>query len=261
MTFAAVSGAEQRLGLVEGDLPTAAEGPVEVTAPAGSDLAVGDEVTLANRTDGREVDAVVVGRWQLPAGEERWLADLDPTSLLVEPDRFAELSSAGTAGQWRAVPAVTELGTGQLQPLSAAVATAVTDLETVAEERSTSVQTETGLVDALTDRARELTTLRALLLVPAGLLVLVAGAGLLLVAAGLADVRRDEESLLRSRGAGHRQLTGPTLVETLLICGAAGAVAPLLATLVVRIDDVRPPLSLSALGRAASARPPRARSR
>ena len=140
---------------------------------------------------------------------------------------------------------MTELGTEQLQPLSAAVATAVTDLETVAEERSTSVQTETGLVDALTDRARELTTLRALLLVPAGLLVLVAGAGLLLVAAGLADVRRDEESLLRSRGAGHRQLTGPTLVETLLICGAAGAVAPLLATLVVRIDDVRPPLSLS----------------
>ena len=105
VTFAAVSGAEQRLGLVEGDLPTAAEGPVEVTAPAGSDLAVGDEVTLANRSDGREVDAVVVGRWQLPAGEERWLADLDPTSLLVEPDRFAELSSAGTAGQWRAVPA------------------------------------------------------------------------------------------------------------------------------------------------------------
>src|SRR5688500_2257947 len=117
---------------------------------------------------------------------------------MFTPDRFAELASAGTAAHWRAVPALTDLGTAELQPLSAAVTAALTELEAVAEARSTTVQPETGLVDALTDRSRELTTLRALLLVPAGLLVLVAGAGLLLVAAGLADVRRDEESLLRS---------------------------------------------------------------
>lgn len=244
-TFAAVSGAEQRLGLPDGRLPAAAAGPVEVAAPAGTNLAVGDELTLTNRSDDREVAAVVVGRWERPAGQERWLADLDPSALLVSPDRFVELAGAGTAARWRAVPDLTDLEAGQLQSMSAAVTGAVTELETVAEERSTSVQPETGLVDGLADRARELSTLRALLLVPAGLLVLVAGAGLLLVAAGLAEVRRDEESLLRSRGAGHRQLAGPTALETLLLCGAAGGLGPLLATLVVRIDDVRPPLSVS----------------
>lgn len=245
MTFAAVSGAEQRLGLSRGRLAAAADGPIEVAAPAGTHLAVGDELTLTNRSDDREVAAVVVGRWELPPGQERWLADLDPSSLLVSPYRFAELSGAGTAARWRAVPEVADLGIGQLQPMSAAVTGALTELEAVAEDRSVTVQAETGIVQSVTDRARELTILRALLLVPVGLLVLVAGAGLILVAAGLADVRRDEESLLRSRGAGHRQLTGPTVLETVLLCGAAGAVAPLLATLVVRIDDVRPPLTLS----------------
>ncbi len=88
--------------------------------------------------------------------------------------------------------------------------------------------------------------LRALLLVPAGLLMLVAAAGLVLVATGLAGVRRDEESLLRSRGAGYRQLAAPTVLETLAVCGAAAAVAPLLAAAVVRIGDVRPPLDAAA---------------
>lgn len=244
-TFVAVSGAEQRLGLAEGRLPAATAGQVEVAAPADADLAVGDELALTSRSDDREVAAVVVGRWELPAGQERWLADLDPSALLVSPDRFAELAGAGTAARWRAVPELADLETGQLRSVSAAVTGSVTELEAVAEERSTSVQPETGLVEGLADRARELSTLRALLLVPAGLLGLVAGAGLLLVAAGLAEVRREEEALLRSRGAGHRQLVGPTTLETLLLCGAAGALAPLLATLVVRIDGIRPPLSVS----------------
>lgn len=245
VSLAGVTGADDRLRLAEGSLPGATDGAVEVAAPAGGDLAVGDELTLTSRSDDREVAAVVVGRWDLPAGQERWLADLDPSSLLVSPDRFPELAGAGAAERWRAVPDLAAVGPARLQPLADAVSRARTELEAVAEARSTTVQPETAMADALADRARELTTLRALLLVPAGLLVLVAGAGLVLVAAGLADVRRDEESLLRSRGAGHRQLTGPTVLETLLLCGAAGAVAPLLATLLVRIEGVRPPLALS----------------
>ena len=256
VTFASLTGAADRVALPEGTLPGSGSGPLEVTAPVASDLAVGDRVRVTGRSDGREVEAVVVGRWELPPGQARWLADLDPTALLASPDRFTEVAGTGTASRWRAVPDVTALGPGQLQSMATAVTGALTELEAVAEARSTSAQSASGLVEAVTDRARELTTLRALLLVPAGLLVLVAGAGLVLVAAGLAEVRRDEESLLRSRGAGHGQLTGPTVLETLLICGAAAAVAPLLATLLVRIDGVRPPLGASgwvASGAAAAA--------
>lgn len=243
LSFAAVTGAGQRLALEAGRLPGAGPGPVEVAAPVGAGLDLGAKLTPVNRADGRETTVVVVGHWDLPRGQERALADLEATSLLVAPDRFAGLSGAGTSAHWRAVPALSDLGPPDLAPLSAAVSGAVTEVRAVAEARGTSVQSESGLVAALDDRARELRTLRALLLVPAGMLVLVAAAGLLLVAAGLADVRRDEESLLRSRGAGHRQLVGPTLIETVLVCGAAAAVAPLLATLLVRVDDVRPPLS------------------
>lgn len=244
-SFAAVSGADGRLSLAEGDPPGGGGDRLEVAVPVGSGLAMGEDVELTNRSDGREIRAVVVGLWGLPAGQDRWLADLDPRALLVSPGRFAEVAAAGTVARWRAVPDVTDLGPRDLRPMSEAASAAMTELEAVGEELGTTVQVKTGLVGAMTDRARELMTLRALLLVPAGLLVLVAGAGLLLVAADLADVRRDEESLLRSRGAGHRQLTGPTILETLLVCGAAGGVAPMLARLVVRIDGVRPSLSLA----------------
>ncbi|QBR93223.1 FtsX-like permease family protein [Nocardioides euryhalodurans] len=244
-TFATVDGAEDRLDVTEGRLPADSSGPLEVVVPASGDLAVGDELRLVGRADERRVEAVVVGRWGLPPGTERWLSGLDPEALLVAPERFADVAGTGTAARWRAVPDLEALGPDQLAPLVDEVVAASAELEAVGEELSTTVQAETGLVESLSTRARELTVLRALL-VPAGLLVLVAAAGLVLVAAGLAVVRRDDEALLRSRGAGHWQLTGPTTTETLLLCGAGAVVAPLLASAVVRIGDVRPPLTLSA---------------
>jgi hypothetical protein len=87
---------------------------------------------------------------------------------------------------------------------------------------------------------------RILLLMPAVLLLLLGAASAMLVASAVADKRRDEEGLLRSRGAGRRQLVGPTFFEALLLCTLAAACGPLVAAVVVRIGDVRPVLDLSA---------------
>ena len=244
--FTAIAGADPWLETVDGSLPTAGDGPLEVAAPDGSDLAVGDALTVVSRTDGRRVAATVVGTWAAGEGSQRWLGPVDPRSLLVSPDAFGEVAGTGTLARWRAVPDLDALEPDQLATLSDAVGTTLGEVDAAGEEVSASVQSDTGLVEVLDDRARELTVLRALLLVPAGLLMLVAAAGLVLVAAGLADVRRGEESLLRSRGAGYRQLAAPTVVETLVVCGAAALVAPLLSWAVVRIGDVRPPLDPAA---------------
>lgn len=244
--FTAIAGADPWLEAVAGALPAAGSDPLEVAVPAGSDLAVGADLTVVSRTDARRVPATVVGTWAPAPGSERWLGPLDPGALLVSPDAFGEVAGTGTLARWRAVPDLDALGPDQLATLSAAVGTTLDEVDAAGEEVSASVQSDTGLVEVLGARARELTVLRALLLVPAGLLMLVAAAGLVLVASGLADVRREEESLLRSRGAGYRQLAGPTVAETLVVCGAAALLAPLLASAVVRIGDVRPPLDPAA---------------
>jgi hypothetical protein len=244
--FTAIAGADPWLEAVEGALPATSSGPLEVAVPVGSDLRVGADLTVVSRTDDRRVPATVVGTWTPAAGSERWLGPLDPGALLVSPDAFGEVAGTGTLARWRAVPDLDALGPEQLATLSTAVGTTLDEVDAAGEEVSASVQSDTGLVDVLGARARELTVLRALLLVPAGLLMLVAAAGLVLVASGLADVRREEESLLRSRGAGYRQLAAPTVAETLVVCGAAALVAPLLASAVVRIGDVRPPLDPAA---------------
>jgi hypothetical protein len=246
VAFAAVTGADAWVGVVDGALPSSGGERLEVAAPAGGDLAVGDDAVLVARTDGRRVPVTVVGTWTPEPGGERWLGTLDPGSLLLAPDDFPEVGVTGSAARWRAVPDLDAVRPDQLATLSGTVGTTLAEVDAVAQSLSTSAQGDSGLVAVLDARARELTVLRALLLVPAGLLVLVAAAGLVLVAVGLAGVRHEEEALLRSRGAGYRQLAGPTVAETLLLCGGAALLAPLVAHLVVRIGDVRPPLDLAA---------------
>lgn len=246
-TFAAVTGADAHLDLGGADAPRGgSDGPVEVAAPTGSDLAVGDRVELVGRADDRPIEAVVVATWTPARDAERWLADLGGDVLLVAPEELPELSGASASSRWRAVPDFDRLAPEDLDELSRAVADAEAELVAVGETLSTTVQSDTELGAVLAARARELVVLRALLLVPAALLLLLGAASLFLVAGGLADSRRDDESLLRSRGAGYRQLVAPTVLETLALCAAAAVVAPLLARVVIRIGDVRPPLESAA---------------
>ena len=247
-TFTALSGAEERLEWEAGRAPAAGGDVLEVAAPAGSDAVVGDEITLRSLADDRTVDAVVVGSWSTRAESERWFGTVDDLTLLLPADDFGTVAGAGSSARWRAVPALTDLEAGQLDDLAEAVTAATTSgADRASEGVSGSVRAETtDLAGALADRARELVVLRALLLVPAALLLLLGGACLFLVASALADARTDEASLLRSRGAGPRQLFAPTVLESAAICGAATAVSPLLAGVAIRLGDRTPPLTPAA---------------
>lgn len=248
-SFAAISGAEERLRTVAGRAPApAGSGPLEVAVADGTGLSVGDAVTVRNRADDRDIAATVVGTWAVDPDSERWLGTLGDHVMLVAPESFGTVAGAGSSARWRAVPALSALASDQLDELSGAVATTTTaGVERASAELSTSVRAETSDLSAeLGERARELVVLRALLLVPAALLLLLGSACLFLVAAALADSRREDDALLRSRGARPRQLVTPTVLESLLLCGVAAAVAPLLASAVVRIGDLRPPLTASA---------------
>ncbi|MGH3348167.1 MAG: FtsX-like permease family protein [Nocardioides sp.] len=246
-SFAAVTGADAHLEIADGDAPGASgDGQVEVAAPVTSDLAVGDRIELVSRSEEQPVAAVVVSTWAPAPDSARWLGDLGGDTLVVSPEEFPDLAGSSASARWRAVPDLDALAPEQLADLAAAVSVAQTELTAAGETLSTTVQSDTELGAVLGARARELVVLRALLLVPAALLLLLGAASLFLVAGGLADSRRNDEGLLRSRGAGYGQLIGPTVLETLVLCVAAAAVAPLVANVAIRIGDVRPPLEAPA---------------
>ncbi|HEX6149315.1 FtsX-like permease family protein [Nocardioides sp.] len=245
-TFAAVTGADAELDIAGGAPPAHGAGPVEVAAPVSSAMAVGDRIELVSRSGAEPVAAVVVSTWAPAPDSERWLGDLGGDSLLVAPETFPDLAGSSASGRWRAVPDLDALAPDQLADLARAVVAAEADLAAAGETLSTTVQSDTDIPATLGARARELVVLRALLLVPAALLLLLGAASLFLVASGLADSRRDDEALLRSRGGGYRQLVGPTVLETLVLCSVAAAAAPLVANLAIRIGDVKPPLEAAA---------------
>jgi len=243
LSFAAVTGTDTRLEFSGGEAPqTAGDGPVEVAAPVRSDLAVGDRIELVSRPDQPPVAAEVVSTWAPAPDSGRWLGDLGGDVLLVAPEEFPDLAGSSASARWRAIPDLDALAPEQLADLAGAVSLAQAELEAAGEALSTSVQSDTEIGAVLGARARELVVLRALLLVPAALLLLLGAASLFLVAGGLAYSRREDEGLMRSRGAGYRQLVGPTVLETLVLCFAAASVAPVVANSAIRIGDVRPPL-------------------
>lgn len=247
-TFTALTGAEDQMSYDAGRAPATGGSVLEVAAPAGSDAAVGDELTLRNRADDRAVEAVVVGTWSVDPEDARSFGSFESPTLLLPADDFGAVAGAGSSAKWRAVPALDRLDATSLDELRRTASAALgSGVERAADAASTTIRAEpTALTTQLAERARELVVLRALLLVPAALLLLLGAACLFLVASALAENRRDEAALMRSRGAGPRQLSSPTVLESLALCGAAVAVSPLVAHAVVRLGDLRPPLTPAA---------------
>ena len=247
-TFTSITGAEDRIAYDAGRAPTAGGDVLEVAVPTGSDAAVGDELSFRNRADDRVLDAVVVGTWSSGPEDATFFGTFDDPTLLLTADDFGAVAAAGSSAKWRAVPALDRLRADSLDELRAAVSAALgSGVDRAAAAAATTIRAEpTELTTQLAERARELVVLQALLLVPAALLLLLGGACLFLVASALADARRDEAALMRSRGAGTRQLFSPTVLESLALCGVAVAVSPFVAHGVVRLGDLRPPLTAAA---------------
>ena len=207
--------------------------------------ASGEDLTLVSPLDGRRVRAEVVGAWRPRPEVARAVGPTD-SGLLVPEGAFDRLAGRASSVRWRALPAYDRLGPSQLAALHTAATRVDHEVEAAGEDAGTSIRVSNPLPDVLSARSRELTTQRLLLLAPALVLLLLGAAGALLVAGALAEVRGSDESLLRSRGAGFRQMVGPTVVEAAALCGLAALAAPVLATAVVRVGGVRPPLGPTA---------------
>ena len=244
-SFTSVSGGGDVVTVVDGRLPSESSGSVvEAAAPAVPGApAPGDRLMLVDQLEGRRVPVVIVGTWAA-AGDAVLTVGPQESSLLVADDAFPELAARAGSVRWRV--AIDLLRAHQLAELQAATSGVDSAVAALDERLPMSVQVDNPLVEVLAARARELVAQRILLLMPAVLLVLLGAASAMLVASAVADTRRDEEGLLRSRGAGRRQLVEPTLLEALLLCILAAAAGPLVAAVVVRIGDVRPVLDPSA---------------
>ncbi|MFB4311298.1 ABC transporter permease [Actinomadura sp. GTD37] len=257
--FETYTGIERHARLAAGRWPgagAAKSGEVEAVLPAAAARAVhadvGDVLALHGRVDKKSVVRVrVVGLFDVPDPQHYFWQDdrlittgverLDYTTrgpFVVRPEVFAERFT-GTAidARFTVMPDLRGVAAGDLGPLGDRVAGAGRTLEGAGGDQVT-VVTE---LPVLTEQLRgAILVARSTMLIPVIQLVLLAGCAWLLVARLLADHRRGEVALLRTRGMGMRQLARLGLVEGLLIVLPAAVLGPLLAGPLLRLAGHAP---------------------
>lgn len=248
-----------RVRVVEGRLPRAADGLVEValpqTAARALRLAPGARFLLTDRLRGPSVRVTVTGVYRpVRADDPYWLLDdlhgrginkLDFTTygpLLADPGVLTDGTvSAGSAG-WLAsadFATVTSARTDTLRE------TALAGNAALRKEPSLSGATtaSTSLPEVLDRTDRSLLLSRSTLLIVALQLVLLAGCALLLVAGLLSSERSGESRLLLARGASRGRIASLAALEALLLALPALLCAPLLARPLTRLLAGRGPLA------------------
>ncbi len=250
VTVASYEGIERHATLVTGAWPAvAASGAQPETAlPEGAAAAlgvgVGDSLRLTDRVDPSLSVAVrVVGIWRATAAADPyWLGstlEIDGTSMsggyttigpvLISPDDI-ESSAFGTRRnvEWREIVDPNGFQLDNLDTVRAAV-DALPPLLASAVPPSTQIRVRTQLSATLASVSRgALVGRTGMLLVEIPFAALGAYA-ILLVAGMLADRRRSETALLRSRGASSGHLATMTIVEAVVLAGSAAVIAPLVA--------------------------------
>ncbi|MBW8482876.1 FtsX-like permease family protein [Actinomadura parmotrematis] len=234
--FATYGGIEAHARLVAGSWP-AAGADVQAVVPSGAakalKLGVGDTLTLRGRVDRSSVVKVrVSGIFSARSDDYFWRDDrlavegverLGYTTygpLVVRPEVFARrFTAAPVEVRWKVLPDLGRIDAGGLTALGRRAA-AVQDPD---------YRTVTGLPDQTEQLGRAVLVARSTMLMPVLQLMLLAGYALVLVARLLADHRRAEVALLRTRGASLRQIGGLTLAEGLLIAAPGALFGPLLA--------------------------------
>ncbi|NKZ06527.1 ABC transporter permease [Actinomadura latina] len=262
--FEARTGIEKHARLAEGRWPAATSGDVEAVLPAAAakaiDAGVGDVLTMHGRVDKKSVVKVrVVGLFDVPDPEHYFWQDdrlittgverLDYTTygpFVVPPEVFAAtFTGTGTDARFTVMPDLRDVGSGDLGPLGDRVTHADGTFEDIGGGAQFTVVTK------LAELTRQLNgavlVARSTMLIPVIQLVLLAGCAWLLVARLLADHRRGEVALLRTRGMGMRQLARLGLAEGLLIVLPAAVLGPLLARPLLRLAGHAPAVRASGL--------------
>lgn len=242
--FAFYQGLDARARLVTGEWPrpggTGEIVEVAVARPVAEALrlAPGIEFRVVGRLDGHAVRARVTGVFHLTDPlAPRWAADellrrgvergnyTTYGPLVVAEATFAGRFAAGVSATWWAVPDLSDLPADRLRSVAAAAA----GLAAQVRADCPACTAFTRLPDLLARLDRAALVARSTMLVPVLQLVLLAGYALLLTARLLADHRRVEVALLRSRGAGTVRLALLAGAEALLVALPSAVAAPFLA--------------------------------
>ncbi|MFC4056452.1 FtsX-like permease family protein [Actinomadura syzygii] len=264
--FETYTGIEKHTRLSTGRWPAPTAGTAETEAalpgPAARAMrvGVGDVLTLRGRVDKKSVVKVrVVGLFDVPDPESYfWQGDklittgmerLDYTTygpLVVRPEVFAErFTGTGADARFTVMPDLRDVRSGDLGPLGDRVAAGPETFKRAGGGAQFSVVTK---LPELTGQLRvALQVARSTMLIPVIQLVLLAGCAWLLVARLLADHRRGEVALLRTRGMGMRQLAALGLGEGLLIVLPGALLGPLLAGPLLRLAGHAPAVRASGL--------------
>lgn len=262
------TGASAHAALVAGRWARPGHEPLEATiaepAARAMGLAIGDDLRLADAADpGADPNTplatvLVVGTYTVDPTDPYWAGDgldisgqatisgaafrgpllVDPTDLLAV-GRFASLDV-----RWRAIPDLDRLTADEIEPLRAR-------LDGVSDQ----VRSRFPLGGSLTvtaDLGRVLDTVDRSLQVARGAVLLltlqfavVAVYAVLLIAGMLADRRRPEVGLLRSRGASTAHVVGLAFGEALLLATPAAIVAPFAAAALIHLLGLVGPLAAS----------------
>ncbi|MEV4300674.1 FtsX-like permease family protein [Microbispora rosea] len=248
--FAAYEGLDGQADLVSGRWPT--EGTaVALSEPAARAMGVstGDQFTVVGRLDGKSVRVRVAGVFRLRDPDDpRWKGEEllrygtqtgDFTSrgpLVVPAGAFLGRFATGASARWLAEPDLRRLSPDRLRPFSASVAGVSADVRSGCP-RCSVAETLSGTLLRL-DRGALVA--RSTMLVPVLQLLVLSAYALALTARLLAEHRRMETALLRSRGGGSPRLAAMAAGEALLIALPCAPVAPFLAPVLLRLMSAFP---------------------
>ncbi|MEV5502132.1 ABC transporter permease [Nonomuraea fuscirosea] len=250
LRFGSYDGLDQQARLVSGTWPKPAPEPgpkpgndpveavLSLSAATATGFEVGHEYTVRGRLDPRPVKVRVVGVFQLddPFGA-RWAGEQllstgverrDFTTygpLMVARETFVGRFATSVNATWAAVPDLRAITPERLRPLAGAVADLGDRLKAAG---CTGCETASRLPEMLTQLDTASLVARSTMLIPVLQLLLLAAYALMLTARLLADHRRMEVALLRSRGAGTMRLAALAGGEALLVALPCAIVAPFL---------------------------------
>ncbi|WP_327102464.1 ABC transporter permease [Nonomuraea glycinis] len=246
LRFAGHDGLAEHAKLVSGAWPrptTGQDGTVEaaisLSAASAAGFEAGRELTVESRLDSEPVKVRITGVFQLddPFGD-RWAGEpllsrgvetgefTTYGPLTVARETFLARFATNVSTTWTAVPDLRTLTPEGLRPLAARVAELPGTLKANGCPTCTAV---TRLPDMLTQLDTASLVARSTMLIPVLQLLLLATYALMLTARLLADHRRMEVALLRSRGAGTLRLATLAGGEALLVAVPCALAAPLLA--------------------------------
>ncbi|MEO3868340.1 ABC transporter permease [Nonomuraea sp. B12E4] len=242
LRFGSYDGLDRHAKLVSGTWPRAGGDRVEVaislSAAAATGFEVGREFTTTGRLDPRPVEVRVVGVFQLadPFGE-RWAGEqllsrgvergefTTYGPLMVARETFVSRFATSVNATWTAEPDLRALAPAQLRPLAAAVDQVQ---ERLKAGGCANCVAASRLPEMLTQLDTASLVARSTMLIPVLQLLLLAAYALMLTARLLADHRRMEVALLRSRGAGTLRLAALAGGEALMVALPCAIVAPFL---------------------------------